>query len=379
MARITTTNYAGASDTTFAWATSGSDRFNREDDLYNLARALEIHDHSAGKGLPVGRIGNAVITSAMIGNGEVKEANVGNDAIKSIAIALDTIGALDIAAGAVGTSELADLGVTAAKLSATAIADKLGYTPASGSGGVIAGNVQIQYQLIMAGVPGHDGEVQVYERTGTNFWDITNLGGDLFILRSSIGQGLKLGDTEAEFQWYGHKVFTSNNVGSGSGNDADTLRTRQPSATSGANVIVQADGTGKIDSSFLTAPGTSGNVPTGMIASFRTAAEIPAVTWAAETNLSGRIPVGADAGGALGKAIVENTNYNSTWAYTPAGTVAVVVATALADRRNANIAFGSGSDNVMNDHAHGITSQTFTGTAGEWAMPIRGVVYARKA
>ena len=40
MTRVATTNYAGSPDTTFEWATAGTDRFSRVKDLYALAQAL---------------------------------------------------------------------------------------------------------------------------------------------------------------------------------------------------------------------------------------------------------------------------------------------------------------------------------------------------
>lgn len=61
MARVTTTNYNAEADTQFAWATTGSDFFSRELDLYRLAQAVEEHDHSAGRGLAVTRIAAAAL------------------------------------------------------------------------------------------------------------------------------------------------------------------------------------------------------------------------------------------------------------------------------------------------------------------------------
>lgn len=116
MGRVSTSNYAGAVDTTFQWATSGNDRFSRELDLYRLAQALEIHDHSAGKGLAVARIQNGLVGSDQLAADAVTTEKIADNAITSVLVALDALGALDIAPGAIGTSEIADDAITQVKM-----------------------------------------------------------------------------------------------------------------------------------------------------------------------------------------------------------------------------------------------------------------------
>jgi hypothetical protein len=98
MTRVQTTNYGALATTQFQWATTDDDLFDREFDLYRLAQAVEIHDHSSGHGLAVARIGAGVVDAAAM------------------------------AALAVGTSTLQDLSVTNAKLAAGAVTrDKITY------------------------------------------------------------------------------------------------------------------------------------------------------------------------------------------------------------------------------------------------------------
>ena len=53
MARVTSTNYT--TPAAFTWGTASTDLFNQTD-LENFAQAMEVHDHTAGKGLAVGRV-----------------------------------------------------------------------------------------------------------------------------------------------------------------------------------------------------------------------------------------------------------------------------------------------------------------------------------
>lgn len=96
MTRVATTNYGADATTQFNWATSGSDLFSRTLDLYYMSQALELHDHSAGRGLPVSRLAAGAVTAASI-----------------TALSIDT-------------TALANLSVTNAKLAAASVTlDKL--------------------------------------------------------------------------------------------------------------------------------------------------------------------------------------------------------------------------------------------------------------
>lgn len=121
MTRVSTTNYAGAAATTFFWATSSGDRFNRELDLYKLAQALELHDHNTGKGLAVARVQNALINTDQIAAGAVTAAKMAVDTITAVVVAIDAIGALELANDAVDTAAIANLAVTLGKLATDSV------------------------------------------------------------------------------------------------------------------------------------------------------------------------------------------------------------------------------------------------------------------
>jgi hypothetical protein len=114
VSRIQTAYYGADPTTQFQWATAGSDQFSRTHDLYYMSQALEFHDHSNGRGLPVARMGTGTITSTML------------------------------AAQAVDTAALANLGVTGAKLAAGAVSrDKIA-TPLVEATNNGAGGLQLQ-------------------------------------------------------------------------------------------------------------------------------------------------------------------------------------------------------------------------------------------
>lgn len=91
MSRVTTTNYGAAPTTIFQWATTDDDLFDREFDIYNLSQAVELHDHSSGRGLPVARLAAGAVDSSAV------------------------------AALAIQTTQIAGLAVTNAKLAAGAV------------------------------------------------------------------------------------------------------------------------------------------------------------------------------------------------------------------------------------------------------------------
>jgi hypothetical protein len=78
MSRIITSNYGADPTTQFAWATAGTDQFSRTQDLYYLAQAVELHDHTAGRGLPVGRINSGIIDSTALAPQSVTTAALAN-------------------------------------------------------------------------------------------------------------------------------------------------------------------------------------------------------------------------------------------------------------------------------------------------------------
>lgn len=148
MTRIETSRYRNSDSTTFAWADSDQDHFDREFDLYRLAQALETHDHTSGRGYPVGNFGagayapGSIPTNALVTNpvfiGPLYIASGGLQSTGTIGI---TSGNLTVTGGNITTTGT----ITAAgTISSTggALVSQAGLTVNSG-GATITGNVSI--------------------------------------------------------------------------------------------------------------------------------------------------------------------------------------------------------------------------------------------
>src|SRR5499427_8448303 len=105
MTRQNATNFTAPLQ--FPYATAGTDVFMKED-VQILAQAVDQHNHTTGKGLPIaaGAIPNGSITSAMIADGTI----TGTD------IAANTVTSNNILDGTIATADLANAAVTNAKL-----------------------------------------------------------------------------------------------------------------------------------------------------------------------------------------------------------------------------------------------------------------------
>ena len=85
MARTNATNFSGALQ--FPMASAGTDLFLKED-VQTLAKAVDGHDHTNGKGLP---IPTGYITGGMIADGTITTADMADNAITTPKIADNTI------------------------------------------------------------------------------------------------------------------------------------------------------------------------------------------------------------------------------------------------------------------------------------------------
>jgi len=114
MARTNATNYTGVNQ--FPYATAGTDIFKKED-LQTLALAVDNHDHTTGKGLPItGAIPPGSITSTMIADGTIQATDIASGTITGTQIANGAITTTQIADGTIATADLANNAVTNAKL-----------------------------------------------------------------------------------------------------------------------------------------------------------------------------------------------------------------------------------------------------------------------
>jgi hypothetical protein len=117
VSRTTSTNF-GTPGTSYPLADAGTDPFLKED-VQDLAAAVDAHDHSAGRGLAVQRLGTGVVVEANLANDAATFDKVADHASTD---ALRAIGANHIRTDAVITRTILDGAVTATKLGTGAYA-----------------------------------------------------------------------------------------------------------------------------------------------------------------------------------------------------------------------------------------------------------------
>lgn len=152
--------------------------------------------------------------------------------------------------------------------------------------------------------------------------------------------------------------------------NVDKVDGADASATPTANTIPIADASGKLDA-WVTAPA---GFPTGYGGWVRQASEIPS-GHARETNLDGRIPVGA--GTTFSVTYVEATNYGASWSHGHSITGSISV-TGPSGTNSAQTATGGGTHGDATDsHTHGLSGGYGVSTDA-WTIPSRAVVWIRK-
>lgn len=334
MSRIATSYYGADADTTFAWATTDNDRFDRSQDLYCLAQAVEHHDHSSTRGLAVARIATGAIDEPAYGSLTVS------------------------------TRALANLAVTTGKLADGAVTDvKLAIAKMPLAGGVMTGNLQIiptatpTAGLVYLGnsgsYVGYDGSSLVLSHAaGGRIYSL----GDVWIYRP--------GGPSTGYSFYG-------NAGHYFGFD-------------GTNFVVD----GQIVRTIL----NTADAPLGGMVAFRTAAELTAAgaRWARETNANGRLLLGAGQAGGIAEVFTENTFYGTTWAVLTymgysvnTGSLAAVL-NLVNDTVNVFNAGVGGTQVNTSGHAHAGSSVGLTGVLGQvnagvsYLPPSLAVVWGRR-
>lgn len=96
MSRVATSNYGADAITQFQWATTDDDQFDRELDIYRLSQALELHDHSIGRGLPVARVAAGAVDAAAlaalsVATGTIQDGAVTNAKLGAASVSRDKL------------------------------------------------------------------------------------------------------------------------------------------------------------------------------------------------------------------------------------------------------------------------------------------------
>jgi hypothetical protein len=274
MSRVTTTWYAGTTDTQFAWATTGNDLFNREQDLYRLAQALENHTHETGKGLPVGRLAALSVQTSMY------------------------------AALSIPTGALQDLSVTTPKLANGAVTEaKMDVPRVLRSGDTTTGDIRL--------TRGGGNSGATYYGTGDSYlyWDGTN-----FTLNNPTANFIRM---LGNLQTWRPAATTTGYLYMGTGGALFGF--------DGTNFFIAGAGSQNGD---VHTDGNACQVPLGGTLWFRTSAELTAAgaRWTRQTTADGRMVVGA--GTTAGVTFNENTQYGVNWQ--PMTALGVVVSNATA-------------------------------------------------
>ena len=427
MSRVATTNYGADPTTQFAWATTDNDLFDREQDLYRLAQALELHDHGAGRGLPVSRLAaNAVVSASIsalsvqtthLANLNVTNAKIGPNAVSFDKLTVPLVQTVNSYAGSilmqntegtfrfgvyVATNGLVSLGAGTNAIMGTNLI--LGQT---GKVSVGTGEGSGLFNILQVGTAFNSG-MRIYNPNTTFFTDFYQDGNGHFqILASNSTQPLTIQATTGKVSVGSGTDFTARlSIVQSAGTNADGFYTRfggglgrgfvdgsghyhlesnnttvmlwhgapyfTPTADLGVHLghpswrWSEIHGNVIVASTSISGPGS---VPVNGIIIFRTAAELAAAgaIWSAETSLAGRMPVGA--GTTFGQTFAEGGAYGANW--TPASALTLTNA-----GPSETFPVGAGGTQVASaGHVH---NNTLNNTGSVWHPPMFGVVFGRR-
>lgn len=282
----------------------------------------------------------------------------------------------------VPTAAIADLAVTNPKIGVGAAVANIGYTPLNKAGDSVEAQLSApSFRL----------------NSGDSFWQWIASGPSVFIGIPAVANPLEMTQSgvliTGTLTRNGATVIDTSNDSTLC--DAASVIGLVPTATPTAGAIPRADGSGKLDG-WVTLSGGGASVPSGLVASFRTAAEI-AAGWNRETNLDGRMMVGA--GTTFTVTFTEGQDYGASWAHIHASCSysASVTGSATGGAEDATagptglngLATAGGVNLPTTSHTHSLEGVSFavsaSGTAtGDssstaWAIPSRAYVFARKS
>jgi hypothetical protein len=393
MARVQTTFYQAdplPDSTLFEWATSDNDLFNREIDLSFLARALERHDHSDGRGKP----------SARATAGSIDTTALANLAVSTGKIADGAVTPPKISANAVTNPAILDGTIAGAKLALTAVTDRLGYPPINKAGDSGIGNLSLapaaSFFLSATSTINVPAGASV---TGAGAISLIGGAGTRASFATSDGPSIT-----ATFQNTGaspgYGLGVLNAAGSGwdlllnHGSAAFGIPVQAPSFTS-----TVASGTAPLSPSSTTmCPNlnaqylngqlgsfygrATNEVPSAMNAFFWSAGFIPATGWSRNTSADGRIIVGA--GATFSVTFNENAQSGGSWSHDHVGddhTHTVTGSTSASTATSVGAtAGGLNLDPLGHTHPLSASAATNHGTTGAyaWAYPAYSLVMAYK-
>jgi hypothetical protein len=375
--------------TQFVIPDSDNDVFDRNDITY-LARALDLHDHTAGRGLPAARAAASSIDTAALQNLAVSTGKIADAAIT----------APKIAANAVVTAGILDLNVTGAKLALTAVTDRLGYTPINKAGDSGIGSLSLAPggSLFLSA----SSTVNVPAGASVNGAGVINLAGGAgtratFTISDAPSIAAVFQNTGAN---PGYGLGVLNAIASGwdllvshlsavfsipvqATSFASSAATGTAPFTSASTTMCSNLNAQYLGGQPLAYFGRATNeVPAAMNAFFWSAGFIPAGTWARNTSADGRIIVGA--GTTFTVTFNENAQSGGSWSHDHVGddhTHTITGSTSASTGAQAGATPGGLNVDALG-HVHPLTATAAanhaTTGAYAWAYPVYSLVMAYK-
>jgi hypothetical protein len=138
--------------------------------------------------------------------------------------------------------------------------------------------------------------------------------------------------------------------------------------------FVGFDGTNIVaDASRVHTDANTVGVPLGAVVWFRTLAEVTSAgaSWTRETNLDGRLPIGA--GTTFSQTFAEATNYGANWTPSSGLTISAIAVTADAPFL---VNVGTNTNVTTSTHTH--PAPTLNGSGTAWLPPARAGIFARR-
>jgi hypothetical protein len=376
--------------TQFVLPDSDNDVFDRNDITY-MARALDLHDHTAGRGLPSARaaassidtaaLQNLAVSTGKLADNAVTNPKIGPNAVTNTSILDGTIAGAKLATGAVvahlgytpinkaGDSGIGSLSLAAAAsvfLSASSTVNVPAGASVNGAGAIsLVGGVGTRAAFTTSDGPSIAVTIQNSGATpgyGIGVLNAPANGWDLLLTHASAAFGVPVQATS----------FTST-VASG------TVPFAPSSTTMCPNLNAQYLN-GQLGSYYGRA---TNEVPAALNAFFWSAGFIPAGTWARNTSADGRVIVGA--GTTFSATFNENAQSGGSWSHDHVGddhthTITGSATASTTPQAGVNAAGGLNLDALGHTHPLSASAAANHATTGaySWAYPVYSLVMAYK-
>ena len=370
MSRTQTTHYQADAFTTFWWASDDNDQFDRELDMAFVAQALEYHDHSSGRGLPVARVEASAVDETALASNAVTTAKIANLAVTNAKMAELTI----------ANSKLAG-GISADKLVAGVAVANLGYTPLNLAGGTLTGSVSMTGANTLSIInPNTNGSTNLYLERAAG-----SAGGfPLHIHNKEAVPGYSIGILDAAGSVWeliaSHSQFSFAipvHMNAAGGNSISNMAYGSSALVTNLNVHYLNNQPGAyygratheaFSGAHVLVP-TAGSIPAG---------------WVRQSNLDGRVLMGGGTTSGIGNVFTENNHYGN---WKPGGSLSAshnLSTNGIPATADGGVTVNTGSAVNVAPHSHGHPTPVITGsvtinnTTADWYISAYSMVMCYK-